>query len=70
MSKKKLNSRWGRAAMRYSGDVKLRPMEDARWVRNARGVFRLLVDRVSELVYVSRRRETFGWFHGARVRKA
>lgn len=61
---KKVNSRWHKGGIRQRMDVKT---DDARWVRNVRGFWRLITDQPSEVVYCARRHEGLGWRHGARV---
>lgn len=64
--KKAMNSRWRKGAQRYSSD---RTIEHTRYVRQPDGSRRRKTDAPSEVQFVSRLRETFGWRNGARVRK-
>jgi hypothetical protein len=56
--------------MKSSDDDKPRGMiPDARWVRDASGKRKLVEDEVDPETWKNRRRESAGWWRGARVSK-
>jgi hypothetical protein len=62
----KLNTRWRKGAQRYPSN---RTVEHTRYVRQADGSLRRKTDSPSEVIFVSRLRESPGWRNGARVKK-
>lgn len=46
-----------------------RMVDDSRWLKDKRGIFRLKNDECTEVDYCLRRREKDGWHKGARVGK-
>ena len=62
----KMNSRWRKGAQRYDGK---RTVETARWTTNADGFMRLERKAVTEILFVARGHEPYGWRNGAKVRK-
>lgn len=63
MSKKGAASRWNGGRMRYTEAQ----LEDARFVRNAKGQLRLKEDEPTEHDWIERRKEKSGFRKGARV---
>lgn len=62
----KMNSRWRKGAVRYSGD---RVVESSHWVRDPLGGKRRVVKAVTEVLFVLQGHEPYGWKNGAKVRK-
>lgn len=62
----KMNSRWRKGAQRYSSE---RTVELAHWVREPDGGRRLERKAVTEILFVQRGHEPYGWKNGAKVRK-
>ena len=58
------NGRWGKRGLRYSP---VRMVLDQRWVKDAKGVKRLVTDEVSQEDYAHRRKQPVGWHGGAKV---
>lgn len=59
------NSIWRKGGPRHVPGVRI---EDSRWVKRPNGKWRYETDSVSYETFCARRRESIGWFHGARVR--
>ena len=59
---KKLNTIWRKDGLRQ------RPgkFEDSRWIKKG-GKWRYVTDQVTDGEWLARRRESMGWFRGARV---
>lgn len=63
---RKMNTRWRKGAPRYSSE---RTVETARWVKQPDGGKRLERKAVTEILFVARAAEPYGWKNGAKVRK-
>jgi hypothetical protein len=66
MTKKHGVSRWNGRQARYSADKKV---DDCRWTRDGRNLWRYAIDQVSQVGYCLRRKEKNDWHKGARIRK-